>query len=610
MTALLSYLCLLFLSISGMLLLCTVFAANADLVNGMVAGKTCWFHIMMLAFAASTLFMEMVIKKTNNIKFMAADGLILLYAAIILMTYNWTLNPEPEKLLFGGQLIMLWFMIRLAIKNYPSLLMFFISIIICTGILEAGWGTMQLYGFKISNHPLFNLTGSFFNPGPFSGYIAAILPVSFGVMLRFSNCRKSDLSNPRTTLYYLAWISIISIILILPAGMSRSAWIAATVSCIWVYVTYRIGWKGMYTFWEKHRKRCIGFLVLGIAALCVGLVAIYTIKKDSANGRLLMWSITAKAIEKHPLKGIGLGGFPAVYAQTQAEYFASGKASETEKFVAGCPEYAFNEFLQIGLEQGLFGLIIFLVWVGFVLFYGIKSKRYGTTGGIIALMIFAFSSYPFQLPSFWILLIFYSVICVSTNKIKGKNLAGNQRRFPYIGFITALSCGLLFIGQKDMQNVYTQWSRAKALYSNKGYWGALDSYMMLYPQLRHKHEFLFEYSQCLSKTGKYEQANALLQRAIQLSSDPMLYYMMAKNEQSLRKYDQAEKHLLYAINILPERIYPYYLLVKLYAEPDFYQPEKLKNAAYVVMNKQPKVESTAIKEMRKEVRKQVSSMSQ
>ena len=86
--------------------------------------------------------------------------------------------------------------------------------------------------------------------------------------------------------------------------------------------------------------------------------------------------------------------------------------------------------------------------------------------------------------------------------------------------------------------------------------------------------------------------------------------MMAKNEQSLRKYDQAEKHLLYAINILPERIYPYYLLVKLYAEPDFYQPEKLKNAAYVVMNKQPKVESTAIKEMRKEVRKQVSSMSQ
>lgn len=47
-----------------------------------------------------------------------------------------------------------------------------------------------------------------------------------------------------------------------------------------------------------------------------------------------------------------LGGFPAAYAETQAEYMASGKATEQEKLVAGCPEYAFNEYLQIGLEQG------------------------------------------------------------------------------------------------------------------------------------------------------------------------------------------------------------------------------------------------------------------
>ena len=32
---------------------------------------------------------------------------------------------------------------------------------------------------------------------------------------------------------------------------------------------------------------------------------------------------------------------------------ASGKATEQEKLVAGCPEYAFNEYLQIGLEQGV-----------------------------------------------------------------------------------------------------------------------------------------------------------------------------------------------------------------------------------------------------------------
>lgn len=61
--------------------------------------------------------------------------------------------------------------------------------------------------------------------------------------------------------------------------------------------------------------------------------------------------------------------------------------------------------------------------------------------------------------------------------------------------------------------------------------------------------------------------------------------------------------LLHAIEILPERLYPYYLLAKLYAEPDFYRPDKLQAAAYAVLTKEPKVESRAIMEMREEIKK-------
>jgi len=50
-------------------------------------------------------------------------------------------------------------------------------------------------------------------------------------------------------------------------------------------------------------------------------------------------------------------------------------------------------------------------------------------------------------------------------------------------------------------------------------------------------------------------------------------------------------------------LYPYYLLAKLYAEPEFYQVDKLRAAASVVLAKKPKVESTAILEMREEVKK-------
>lgn len=45
------------------------------------------------------------------------------------------------------------------------------------GGIEAVWGLSQLYGYAVSNHSLYVLTGSFFNPGPYSGYLAMILPV-------------------------------------------------------------------------------------------------------------------------------------------------------------------------------------------------------------------------------------------------------------------------------------------------------------------------------------------------------------------------------------------------------------------------------------------------
>ncbi|GAE82048.1 hypothetical protein JCM10512_222 [Bacteroides reticulotermitis JCM 10512] len=61
--------------------------------------------------------------------------------------------------------------------------------------------------------------------------------------------------------------------------------------------------------------------------------------------------------------------------------------------------------------------------------------------------------------------------------------------------------------------------------------------------------------------------------------------------------------LIRSTHRLPGRIYPYYLLVKLYTEPEFQNLEKFKQTASIVLTKEPKVQSTAIKEMREEVRK-------
>ena len=50
--------------------------------------------------------------------------------------------------------------------------------LIVLGAIEAVWGLLQVYGYEPSNHSLYALTGSFYNPGPYSGFLAMCLPLA------------------------------------------------------------------------------------------------------------------------------------------------------------------------------------------------------------------------------------------------------------------------------------------------------------------------------------------------------------------------------------------------------------------------------------------------
>ena len=83
----------------------------------------------------------------------------------------------------------------------------------------------------------------------------------------------------------------------------------------------------------------------------------------------------------------------------------------------------------------------------------------------------------------------------------------------------------------------------------------------------------------------------------------MILNMLGRNAQESSEYGKAEKYLLRSTRRLPERVYPHYLLVKLYAEPEYFDRIKLIREAKCVLNAEPKVNSTAIREMRQEVKK-------
>lgn len=599
MKILFKYLRLLSLSMSGSLLLCIVFAANPEIAEGTTSGKVFWFHFTVLLLAFSVLFMETTVRK-SHFSFTLPDGLLLFFFGLLLMTYNYELNPEPEKLLFAGQLAMLWFMLRAIIQMHPELKLFFLSIIICTGIFEAIWGMGQLQGDLAATHPLLKESEPMFNPGPYSGYLAIILPLCLNLVLRLRNCDKTALWESRTMLFYLAAAGMVIILIALPQGMSRPAWLAAFAACCWVFFLRKSGWELLKEKVTKHRR----IAIIACAFIFIFITALPTIggsvHPDKSTSRMLIWNVTVKAILENPIHGTGLGGFPVSYAKAQADYFSSGKASERERVVAGCPQFPYNEYLHIGLEHGITGLLLFALWIGFILYYGLKNRQIGATGGIIAILFFSMYSYPLQLQSFWILLSFLGAICVTK---PGKSQNQSQFNVPHIGALAALIACVLFFSQQNYYKPYKEWKTLRVLADKKEYSVAAQGYQCLYPQLSHQIIFLTEGARCLQQNKQYSDVIMWTNRALEQSAEPELHYLMAESFRQLGLYKQAENCLLKCRYILPEKTETYYWLTKLYSEVSYFHPDKLKQAAHSALSTNTPNETDEIRQMKEEVKK-------
>ena len=116
-------------------------------------------------------------------------------------------------------------------------------------------------------------------------------------------------------------------------------------------------------------------------------------------------------------------------------------------------------------------------------------------------------------------------------------------------------------------------------------------------------KFLFSYGYRLHKRGLYKDSEEVIQDGISVSSDPMFLVIQGKNAWYQQRPEEAEQWFLRATHRVPNRIYPYYLLAKLYSDSAYFNKNKFDWASNIVMVKPPKVYSTAIRQMREEINK-------
>ena len=368
-------------------------------------------------------------------------------------------------------------------------------------LIESSLGLSQTLRVKTSGHPCFDMTGSFDNPGPYGGFIAISLAILGTYVIQNRNAQKWY----DKVLMILSYISCVLCVIVLPASMSRAAWLALGIAVL------VFGFKEL-NLADLIRKHKAFATIVSIIVLIV-MVGVFLMKKDSAIGRLHIWHMELRAIAEEPLTGHGKGSVLGVYGDTQAEYFAEKERPEIITKVAGCPEYAFNEYMKVGVEYGIpamVGVIVVLILVIALLLKFRSPFAYG----LIAFGVFAFFSYPLE-------------------AIQIKSEAEKE------------------------------WESVRYLSSMELYEDAVEELAPLHDDLKDNYKFIYDYGYALHKCKRYQESTKILMEGAKISSDPMFYNIIGKNYEAMGAYDLAEGAYMHAHYMVPSRIYPLSLLMNL-----------------------------------------------
>lgn len=374
---------------------------------------------------------------------------------------------------------------------------------------ESVYALMQVAGVARSGHIRYAMTGHFLNPGPFGGFVGMLMAVCVACVV---------LTRPdgkwAKWLRVLCGAGALAGLMVLPASMSRAGWLGLAVAVLVLSICHRA-----VRAWLRGRRWL--WVLIAVAAVVLSAGA-FLMKKDSALGRLHIWHMEARGIAAHPWTGAGRGGFAAAYGEAQAAYFRAGERADWEVRVAGCPEYAFNEYLRAGVEWGVGGLVLALAVT--VLTCVILVRKDSPLGyGAIALAVFAAFSYPMSLWPFQLCGgLFLAAVLGELSGKRGVALAAFAA-----GAVICVGVERAKPVKADFRELYIRGYR------------------------------LFE-------MGEFEKALPLLEEGAGMSCDPMFHNIIGRCHEAMGKPEQAESAYWQAHFMVPGRLYPLVLLQELY----------------------------------------------
>ncbi len=363
--------------------------------------------------------------------------------------------------------------------------------------------------------------GSFLNTSVWGNYLALLLMISLGLLMWVKKWNVLLLLPLYVSLIILLWQSD-----------SRTGWLATLMGMIGgIYWVCR--WARRNPLKKSHQLLVVLFGGILMTGLCYGL---YMYKKDSGNGRLLVWSVSYKMVKDAPLQGHGINGFRQNYMPYQASFLKKYPLHKW-RMLADDNSFAFNEYIKFIVEHGVVSGFFF-----FSVFLYVLLRRTATKEPRIIFFklvflgwgIIAFFSYPFFIWQFVVILLFLiagmgggDVMRISFYRNSFVCKAVNIGLMGWI--VIMLTTGILY--GKNPQSLL-----------NRG----IDLYV----------------------AKRYNEAKNVLECSFMHYPNYNTAMMIGEAYRELQKNDSAEYYWRAASDMIPYRVMPHFYLFKLYQSSD------------------------------------------
>lgn len=355
----------------------------------------------------------------------------------------------------------------------------------------------QWFGLVESNSKFFRITGCNENPTVTALFLTGCIPL---IVTRIKMSRHGILY---TTLLLLS-LACIALL------RCRTAYVGVFIELI-VYIC--LSYKYRICNWMLHPWRVTFICMCLLPVFVTVCMTLYNMKKDSADGRLLIWKLSAQMILDKP-HGYGYGLFEKNYNLIQVHYFANNNASVAEKQNANFTMMPYNDYLEQGVEGGILGMLFLFLFYVIMIKAAIMQKSIEATMLFCAFTIMSLTNFIYISVLPWLLLMCYSsMVIYEVEKVYS---------YPIPLLILSVLCIPLGVASLNITRMSLAQMKLKTL-SIQDKPASDSQYQDLESQIGTSEAYWMKRAINNYKAKNYEKALQNIHAARQYSSSPMLF---------------------------------------------------------------------------------------